>query len=261
MIVSVNNIKYIITNPEDCIQKVLVENVQWNNEMLLLIQELITKYNLKHFLNIGSHIGTIAMPVSRVINKVTAIEAYYPTYCHLQKNIELNEIKNIQAHNIAIGDRRETIHFLGVNERTKNNMGGMHVITELDKKNNIRSAELVDDKFSCMMYPLDGIKEIDNFDIVLIDIEGMEDRFLLGARGKIIKNKPIIITEIWDDDKRKSENMFSSRQDIINIIISLGYTLDKIIDDVDYVFLPNIQKNIPSLPKKTMKNNFSMAFT
>ena len=48
MIVSVNNIKYIITNPEDCIQKVLVENVQWNNEMLLLVQELIKKYNLKH---------------------------------------------------------------------------------------------------------------------------------------------------------------------------------------------------------------------
>jgi hypothetical protein len=54
--------------------------------------------------------------------------------------------------------------------------------------------------------------------------------------------------------------MNSSRQDIINVITSLGYTLYKNIDD-DYVFLPNIQKNIPSLPKKTMKNNFSMAFT
>ena len=257
MIVNVNNIKYIITNREDCIQKVLVENVQWNNEMLLLVQELIKKYNLKHFVNIGSHIGTIAMPISRVINKVTAIEAYYPTYCHLQQNIELNDIKNIQAYNIAIGDRRETIHFLGVNERTKNNMGGMHVITDLDKKNNIRSAELVDDKFSCMMYPLD-IKEIDNFDIILIDIEGMEDRFLLGARTKIVKNKPIIITEIWDDDKRKSENMFSSRQDIINIIISLGYTLYKNIDD-DYVFLPN--RLLDNTPKKSVKNNFLMSFS
>lgn len=260
MIVSVNDIKYIITNPEDCIQKVLVENVQWNNETLLLVMELIQKYKLKHFLNIGSHIGTIAIPISRIINKVTAIEAYYPTYCHLKNNITLNNIKNIDTHNIATGDRREIIHFLGVNERTKNNMGGMHVITDFDKKNNIRSAKLVDDKFSCMMYPLDNIKEIDNFDIVLIDIEGMEDRFLLGARAKIIKNKPIIITEIWDDDKRKSENMFSSKQDIINIIVSLGYTLHKNIED-DYVFLPNMPKNIPTLPKKSVKNNFSMSFT
>ena len=257
MIVSVNNIKYIITNPDDIIQKVLVSKVQWNNQILMLIGSLIQKYKLKHFLNIGSHIGTIAMPISRIVNKVTAIEAYYPTYCHLQSNIKLNNIKNIEAHNIAIGDRIETIHFLGVNERTKNNMGGMHVITELDKKNNIRSADLVDNKFSCMMYPLDGITEIDNFDILLIDIEGMEDRFLLGAREKIIKNKPIIITEIWDDDKRKSENMFSSREDIINIIISLGYTLHKKIDD-DYVFLPN--RFLESIPNKVIINKFHMSF-
>jgi hypothetical protein len=108
------------------------------------------------------------------------------------------------------------------------------------------------------MYPLDGIKEIDNFDIVLIDIEGMEDRFLLGARNKIVKNKPIIITEIWDDNKRKSENMFSSRQDIINVITSLGYTLYKNIDD-DYVFLPN--RLLDNTPKKSIKNNFLMSFS
>jgi hypothetical protein len=89
------------------------------------------------------------------------------------------------------------------------------------------------------MFPLDDIEDIDNFDIVLVDIEGLEDRFLKGAGTKIIKNKPVIIIEIWDDEIRKDEKLVSSRQDIINVIVSLGYTLDKIIDDVDYVFLPN----------------------
>jgi hypothetical protein len=74
----------------------------------------------------------------------------------------------------------------------------------------------------------------------------------------LMKNKPIIITEIWDDDKRKSENMFSSRQDIINIITSLGYTLYKNIED-DYVFLPN--KILENTPKKSVKNNFLMSFS
>jgi hypothetical protein len=92
----------------------------------------------------------------------------------------------------------------------------------------------------------------------LIDIEGMEDRFLLGARSKIVKNKPIIITEIWDDTKRKSENMLSSRQDIINVITSLGYTLYKNIDD-DYVFLPN--RLLYNTPKRSVKNNFCMSFS
>ena len=258
MIVSVNNIKYIITNPEDCIQKVLVENVQWNNDMLLLVQELIKKYNLKHFVNIGSHIGTIAMPVSRVINKVTAIEAYYPTYCHLKNNIKLNDIKNIDTHNIAIGDRRETIHFTTNDGRWTNNSGGMRVITELDKQLNIRNSDRSSNEVSCQMYPLDDVLEVDNFDIVLVDIEGLEDRFLRGAKNKIIKNKPIIIIEIWDDEIRKDEKLFSSRQDIINVIISLGYTLYKNIDD-DYVFLPN--RLLDNTPKKSVKNNFLMSFS
>jgi hypothetical protein len=81
---------------------------------------------------------------------------------------------------------------------------------------------------------------------------------LKAAVNKITKNKPIIIIEIWDDETRKDEKMFSSRQDIIDVIISLGYTLYKIIDDVDYVFLSNVPKNIP---KKTIKDNFRMAFT
>lgn len=259
MIASINDIKYIITNPEDCIQKVLLENIQWNNEMFLLIQELIKKYNLKHFLNIGSHIGTIAMPVSQIINKVTAIEAFYPTYCHLKSNIILNNITNIETHNIAIGDRRETIHFTTNDDRWTNNSGGMRVITQLDKQLNIRYSDRSSNEISCQMYPLDQVSEIDNFDIVLVDIEGFEDRFLRGARNKIIKNKPIIIIEIWDDEIRKDEKMFSSRQDIINVIVSLGYMLYKIIDDVDYVFLPN--SLLGNTPKKSVKNNFRMSFS
>jgi hypothetical protein len=74
------------------------------------------------------------MPISQIINKVTAIEAYYPTFCHLKNNIILNNIKNIETHNIAIGDRRETIHFTTNDDRWTNNSGGMRVITELDKQ-------------------------------------------------------------------------------------------------------------------------------
>jgi len=261
MIVTTNNIKYIITNPEDCIQRCIMENKQWNNEIFIFIVEFIKKYNLKHFLNIGAHIGTMSMPISKIIEKVTAVEAYPPTFSHLQQNIELNEIRNIDARNVAVGDKVEIIHFTTNDDRWTNNSGGMRVITELDKQLNIRHSDRSSNKISCEMYPLDEVSEIDNFDIMLVDIEGLEDRFLKGAVNKIKKNKPIIIIEIWNDGIRKDEKMFSSRQDIINVIISLGYTIYKIIDDVDYVFLPNMPKNIPRLPKKSVKNNFLMSFS
>ena len=235
-IVKVGEVSYIIKNPDDIIQKTLVNNLQWNNEIVEIIKEFIIKYKLKHFLNIGSHIGTVSLPISKCIEKVTSIEAYYPTYSHLIENIKLNEITNIIPFNIAIGDKRETVNFLKT-DRIVNNMGGMHVITEIDKQYNFRSAEQVDNTISCEMFSLDEVHEIDNFDIMLIDIEGMDAPFLNGAKNKILKNKPIIIIEIWDDNKRQFEKMRIPRAGVIKYIINLGYRLYKNFED-DFIFIP-----------------------
>ena len=120
--------------------------------------------------------------------------------------------------------------------RIINNTGGMHVFTENDIKNNIRSANLTDKQIKNKMNKLDNL-EIDNFDIMLVDIEGFEYEFLLGAKQKIIKNKPIIIIEIWNNNKRKLENMIETQEQVINYIITLNYKLIKIIGD-DFIFEP-----------------------
>ena len=44
--VIVNDIKYIIKNKEDIIQKTLLSGRQWNNNIVLTIGHLIKKYNL-----------------------------------------------------------------------------------------------------------------------------------------------------------------------------------------------------------------------
>jgi predicted RNA methylase len=108
----VNEISYVITNPNDIIQKTLLDGIQWNNEIVEIIKEFIVKYNLKHFLNIGTHIGTISLPISKNIEKVTSIEAFHPTFRHLVNNINLNKITNIKTFNIAIGDKKEIVNFI-----------------------------------------------------------------------------------------------------------------------------------------------------
>ena len=228
----INGIKYIIKNRNDIIQNNIITNKQWNEGIYNYIIDIIQKKNLKHFLNVGCHIGTIALPVSKFINKVSCIEAYQPTYNHLIENIQLNKIKNINAFNIAVGNSEEEIYFMCENkicpiekkDRLKNNSGGMHIFTQKDIDDNIRSSILTDKKIKNKMNKLDNIN-IDNFDIMLVDIEGCEYDFLLGAKEKIMKNKPIIIIEIWNDNKRKSENMKESRQDVIDLILNMNYNL------------------------------------
>ena len=134
--VNINEIKYVIKNDNDLIQKFLLNNRQWNNNILHIIGQLIKRFNLKHFLNIGCHIGTVALPLSKYIEKVTAIEAYPMTFKHLEEHIKINNIKNIQVFNLAIGDENKKIYFLNdKNIRIRNNTGGMHVITEDDISN------------------------------------------------------------------------------------------------------------------------------
>ena len=235
--VKINEIKYIIKNENDLIQKSLVNNIQWNNNILFIIGQLIKKFNLKHFLNIGCHIGTVALPISKYIEKVTAIEAYPPTFEHLDEHIKINNIKNIQTFNLAIGDENKKIYFLDdENIRIKNNTGGMHVITDGDILNKRLSSSIHSKKYSNQMRKLDDLN-ITNFDILLADVEGKEYELLKGGKNKIIKYKPIIIVEIWNNNKRNLESMQTTNDEIINYVINLGYKLTKQIGD-NYIFLP-----------------------
>ena len=72
--VNINEIKYVIKNDNDLIQKFLLNNKQWNNNILLLIGQLIKRFNLKHFLNIGCHIGTVALPLSNMLKKLQRLK-------------------------------------------------------------------------------------------------------------------------------------------------------------------------------------------
>ncbi len=241
----INNIKYYIKNENDHIQKYLLEGKQWNSEIIEIIKNYINKYNLQHFVNIGSHIGTVSLPISLYINNVTAIEAYPPTYNYLCENIELNNITNINTINIAVGNKDDIIYFMSEEKvcpienvnRISENSGGMHVFTELDIEHNIRSANLTDKKIQGQMKKFNDLN-INKFDIMLVDIEGFEYYFLQGAKETLLKYKPIIIIEIWDNNKRKKENMKTTREFIIDYIKQLNYKLVNVIDD-DHIFEPN----------------------
>ena len=225
--VFINDIKYLIKNKNDIIEDFLLNGKQWNNDILLMIGYWIKKYNLKHFVNAGSHIGTMALPISKHIKRVTAIEAFPPTYKHFLENIKLNNIKNIVSFNVALGDKENKVYFLDPNhERIKNNSGGIHAVTEDDIKKKRLSSNLHNKKYQNNMKKFDDLP-IEKFDIMLIDVEGREYDVIKGGYQKISKNKPIIIMEIWDNPKRKSENMITTKEDVVSYLLNLNYNLFK----------------------------------
>ena len=236
----VNNNKYYITNKNDIIEKSLMNGKQWNNDMIIVMNNIIKKYKLKHFVNIGTHIGSVCIPISRNIQHVTAIEAYPKTFTKLNNNIKLNNIKNINTINCAIGNINEDVYFLDdTHDRLKNNSGGMHVITNENIRNNERSANIVNKSIKVKMKKFDDLN-LDP-DIILLDIEGMEHEFLQGSSNSIKKYKPIIM-EIWNNNKRKSENMNTTKEDILLHMDKMGYKIYKDMGE-DIIFI-NYNKDI-----------------
>ena len=71
----------------------------------------------------------------------------------------------------------------------------------------------------------------------MADVEGKEYELLKGGRNTITNYKPIMIMEIWNNNKRNLEKMQTSNVEIINYILNLGYKLINQIGD-NYIFLP-----------------------
>lgn len=236
--VEVNGFKYKVTNSNDCIQTWLVNRRQWNNECVTMLEAFINSRLLTHFVNVGAHIGTVCIPTSRLVEKVTAIEAYPPTFHQLQENIKLNGITNIDCINIAVGNSDDTVYFTNDElDRIQYNSGSMQVFTEADIAAKVRQAEYSDKRVSSKMTRFDDLN-IGAFDILLADIEGMEEEFLKGARTSILTFKPILIIEIWNDKTRATEKMNTKQQDIIDLVISMGYKVFTVCGEDDFVFVP-----------------------
>ena len=234
-IVKIEGISYEIRNNKDMIEKTLLNGEQWSPKILELLQSRMRKKG--HFVNVGAHIGTISLPMSKISSRVTAFEPFPKTFDHLKKNIELNKLSNIDIYNVALGDKHENVFFMNDNnDRITNNNGGMHVFTTNDILTGVRSsciAKLEDT--GIMSIPLDSMN-IDKIDLMLVDIEGMEDKFLIGAKQTLEKYLPDLLIEIWSDKKRKEENIIITQQQIINQIMSLGYNKVEKIDVEDFLF-------------------------
>ena len=136
------------------------------------------------------------------------------------------------THNLALSDSKceSKIVF------NPQNTGGCHVVSDYEVANSIRHAQNhIEDTVQCV--PMDSIDFNDSIEILLVDIEGHEERFIKGAEQTIKKHLPVVIIELWTDEKRKHENMKTTQSEMIQKITSLGYTTVKQMGIDTFIFI------------------------
>ena len=140
---------------------------------------------------VGSHIGTLVIPISRLCKDMVAIEANPNTYKLLAMNLAINSIANCKAINIAANDKDEYIDFL----LSRANSGGSKRVPKVAKYMYYYDKP---EKISIKAVSLDKYLDDKCFDIVIMDIEGSE-YFALKGMQEILSNCKLLAIEFIPD--------------------------------------------------------------
>ena len=143
-------------------------------------------------IDVGANIGSICLPIA-ISKKDWKIIAYEPNptvYRRLLKNVELNNLSNIQT--VMKGVSSESCDlFLNTSSSAKANFGNSSYLENSDIVN--------PKKIKTKVTTLDeDISPQTNVSVIKIDTQGFELKVLQGAKGTIRKWRPFIIFEIED---------------------------------------------------------------
>ena len=136
---------------------------------------------------VGAHVGTLAIPISKLCKEVVALEANPATYDLLTMNIALNSASNCRGINITVSDKEEDIEFL----QNRANSGGSKRVPRVYKYAYYYDKPKI---ISVKTVPLDKYLAGERFDVVVMDIEGSE-YFALRGMKKILSHCRLLMVE------------------------------------------------------------------
>ena len=213
-------------------------------------------------LDIGTNIGTVAIPMSRA-NKgavVFAFEPFRQNYTIMLENIRRNNAYNIVPLPVAVGDKkRESVSLsssiLKIESDKKANR--ISIPENYNEKNKNKDTEF---NFGAIQLGVGGDKvkmvSIDslnlNFDVMKVDIEGAEPLAFYGAKEAIKRCMPVIAFEHnanqVTQDMRDSLNITDNIADfnIVKYCYGLGYREIYEIPGDNFMLIPPNRKAVPN---------------
>lgn len=217
--------EYYIDEGDDTIKDTIREGRSWETFMMPLFEKYIIPGSTA--VDIGAHIGTHTITMSRLIGpngKVIAFEPQRKIFRELYWNCYKNNVNsNVRLYRFAIGNNHAIVE---MNKSTKGNEGN----TEIGS-----GGDLVE------LRTLDSF-HLENVSLIKIDVEMFEDNVLFGAKKTILKNRPIILIELMGGyNYDTAPEWVKKRIDHSkNILFDMGYNLIHL-GHHDYLAIPNDQ--------------------
>jgi FkbM family methyltransferase len=178
-------------------------------------------------LDVGANFGQMTILFSKMLNgtgKVYAFEAGEFVFSILQKNVELNNCKNVRAIFGAVADKDNEVHFYPKIDFQRFQTYGSYGLKPNDPSG----------------YPVKSLK-IDSLNIpekvsfMKIDIQGYDLLAMKGAVETIKRNRMPIIFEF---EYLFQDELGINFQEYIDFVLSIGYRFERVIDGRNYLIIP-----------------------
>jgi FkbM family methyltransferase len=195
------------------------------------------------FFDIGANVGFYSIAVGQRFpdSRIIAFEPIPSTYRELERNLALNHVTNVTAHNLGLSDRAHKAPFY-FDPTVSGAASGAPLGPEFG------ATEIL----TCPVETLDDFVQRAGIapDLIKCDVEGGELRVFRGARDVLERFKPIVFTEML----RKWSARF-------------GYHPNEIIDffrDMNYrcfVLSEGMLQPFPEMTDQTVETNFFFLHT
>lgn len=214
-------------SPDSRIEKALLLSLVehpdhvWEPQTTKLLMALSQRAS--HVIVGGAYIGDQVLPIAQATasrdpsGMVHAFEPMQHAFFRLLRNLEINKITNVVAQRLGLWDQSNI---------SLNIEGHLGLASSLPIENEPNTSGEVIKSISIDDYV--KFRQLKSVDLIMLDIEGGEEKALLGARDTIVRNSPNIVFEIhrhfvdWTGGLEKTS--------IVEFLRSYGYTVFAIRD-------------------------------
>jgi len=164
------------------------------------------------FIDVGANIGRYVIQLTNKASKIIAFEPSPDTFKTLNKNIEINNISNVETHQVALWNKDEPLEFYIYTSSGRNSVG--------IKPGTIIKKIIVQGK-RFQTFIENGIVKLNRLDLVKIDVEGSEYEVIQGMEVMLKTFYPRLIVEIKEPNEIK----------VIQKLKQIGYVLIKKVEE------------------------------
>ncbi|SKA17071.1 FkbM family methyltransferase [Sediminibacterium ginsengisoli] len=178
-----------------------IKRIQWgggHEKEFLYFLDMVPNDGV--ILDIGANIGvmTVTLALKKDKAKVYAFEPVPDNIKTIEKVLKHHKIGSVTLFRTALGEESGEIRMVVPVVGNSNMQGLSHVVED-------KADEAGGQYFTVPLQRLDDMKElqaVQKITAIKIDVENFEYYVLKGGRELLLKHKPVIYCELWDNERR-----------------------------------------------------------